>query len=41
VLVNGQAVWQQGAPTGARPGRALRRQELDRPMKDFVPQPAQ
>jgi N-acyl-D-amino-acid deacylase len=32
VLVNGQAVWDQGAATGARPGRALRRQELDAPM---------
>jgi N-acyl-D-amino-acid deacylase len=30
VLVNGKAVWQQGAPTGARPGRVLRRQDLDR-----------
>jgi N-acyl-D-amino-acid deacylase len=25
VYVNGKAVWQQGAPTGALPGRALRR----------------
>jgi N-acyl-D-amino-acid deacylase len=25
VLVNGTAVWRRGAPTGARPGRALRR----------------
>jgi N-acyl-D-amino-acid deacylase len=25
VLVNGRAVWQDGRPTGARPGRALRR----------------
>jgi len=32
VLVNGQAVWRDGAHTGARPGRALRRQHLDRPM---------
>lgn len=28
VLVNGQVVWQDGAPTGARPGRALRRQAM-------------
>ena len=28
VLVNGQAVWRDGAATGARPGRALRRQHL-------------
>jgi N-acyl-D-amino-acid deacylase len=28
VLVNGAAVWQDGAATGARPGRALRRQQL-------------
>jgi N-acyl-D-amino-acid deacylase len=34
VLVNGRAVWQDGASTGERPGRALRRQELDRPMSD-------
>jgi N-acyl-D-amino-acid deacylase len=33
VFVNGTAVWQEGGPTGARPGRALRRQELDPPMK--------
>jgi N-acyl-D-amino-acid deacylase len=28
VMVNGQAVWRDGAHTGARPGRALRRQAL-------------
>jgi N-acyl-D-amino-acid deacylase len=28
VLVNGQAVWRDGASTGARPGRALRRQHM-------------
>ena len=28
VLVNGQVIWRDGAPTGARPGRALRRQSL-------------
>jgi len=28
VLVNGRSVWRDGAPTGARPGRALRRQSL-------------
>jgi N-acyl-D-amino-acid deacylase len=30
VLVNGQAVWRDGAATGARPGRALRRQRMAR-----------
>jgi N-acyl-D-amino-acid deacylase len=25
VLVNGEPVWQGGAPTGARPGQVLRR----------------
>ena len=30
VVVNGQAVWQDGAATGARPGRALRRQQMQR-----------
>jgi len=30
VLVNGQTIWRDGAPTGARPGRALRRQDLQR-----------
>ena len=30
VIVNGQIVWRDDAPTGARPGRALRRQELMR-----------
>jgi hypothetical protein len=29
-LVNGRMVWRDGAPTGARPGRALRRQALQR-----------
>jgi N-acyl-D-amino-acid deacylase len=28
VLVNGQAVWRNGAATGARPGQALKRQDL-------------
>jgi len=28
VIVNGQIVWRDGAATGARPGRALRRQSL-------------
>ncbi len=28
VLVNGRPVWRDGAPTGARPGRTLRRQKL-------------
>ena len=31
VFVNGRPVWQDGAHTGARPGRALRRQDLDPP----------
>ena len=26
VLVAGEAVWADGAPTGARPGKALRRE---------------
>jgi N-acyl-D-amino-acid deacylase len=28
VFVNGRPVWQEGKPTGERPGRALRRQQL-------------
>lgn len=28
VMVNGEIVWQDGASTGARPGRALRRQQM-------------
>jgi len=28
VIVNGRPVWQEGAVTGARPGRAIRRQQL-------------
>ncbi|MBL8699641.1 MAG: D-aminoacylase [Alphaproteobacteria bacterium] len=35
VIVNGRTVWRAGALTGARPGRALRRQALDAPMKDW------
>lgn len=31
VLVNGKIVWQDGAPTGARPGKVLRRTSGDRP----------
>ena len=31
VFVNGRMVWHDGAHTGERPGRALRRQELDPP----------
>ncbi len=30
VLVNGKAVWREGAATGARPGRALRRQQMQK-----------
>ncbi|MFO0996409.1 MAG: D-aminoacylase [Alphaproteobacteria bacterium] len=32
VMVNGRIAWRDGAHTGARAGRALRRQTLDRPM---------
>ncbi len=31
VLVNGRVVWRDGTSTGERPGRALRRQQLDLP----------
>ena len=33
VMVNGQMVWRDGRPTGARPGRALRRQDLQAEAK--------
>jgi len=33
VMVNGRAVWEGGGHTGARPGRALRRADLDAPMR--------
>ena len=32
VWVNGQAVWRDGQSTGARPGRALRRQQMQRAL---------
>ena len=32
VMVNGRIVWQDGAHTGVRPGRALRRGDLDPPQ---------
>ncbi len=32
VWVNGRSVWEAGAHTGNRPGRALRRQDLDAPQ---------
>ncbi len=32
VMVNGRIAWKSGAATGARAGRALRRQDQDRPM---------
>ena len=32
VMVNGRPVWRDGAETGNRSGRALRRQDLDPPM---------
>ncbi|MBV8167167.1 MAG: D-aminoacylase [Alphaproteobacteria bacterium] len=38
VLVNGQPVWRDGAATGTRPGRALRRRDQDRPMGAWRPQ---
>jgi N-acyl-D-amino-acid deacylase len=31
VVVNGRVVWRDGAHSGARPGRALRLQDLERP----------
>ena len=34
VIVNGRVVWQGGASTGARPGRALRRGQLELPRYD-------
>jgi N-acyl-D-amino-acid deacylase len=37
VLVNGQAVWRDGAATGARPGRALRRQALQAEARALDP----
>ncbi|MBI3516386.1 MAG: D-aminoacylase [Proteobacteria bacterium] len=37
VLVNGKPVWRDGAATGARPGRALRRATLDKPMGGWRP----
>ena len=35
VFVNGRPVWTQGKPTGERPGRALRRQQLQADARDF------
>ena len=37
VVVNGRVVWRDGAPSGARPGRVLRRGQLDAPMRDWRP----
>ncbi|MFY7963083.1 MAG: N-acyl-D-amino-acid deacylase family protein [Elsteraceae bacterium] len=37
VWVNGQSVWREGKATGARPGRALRRQELSAPLGAWRP----
>jgi N-acyl-D-amino-acid deacylase len=34
VFVNGRPVWSEGKPTGERPGRALRRQELQSEARD-------
>jgi N-acyl-D-amino-acid deacylase len=39
VLVNGRPVWRAGAPTGERPGRALRHASLDRPLGNWRPAP--
>jgi N-acyl-D-amino-acid deacylase len=36
VVVNGRTVWQDGQHTGTRPGRALRRQNLDAPSFEGV-----
>ena len=38
VFVNGQIIWRDGGPTGARPGRALRRQSLQRERDAAVSQ---
>jgi N-acyl-D-amino-acid deacylase len=35
VFVNGRPVWTQGKPTGERPGRALRRQQLQAEARRF------
>ncbi|MEJ0070454.1 MAG: D-aminoacylase [Pseudomonadota bacterium] len=40
VLVNGRPVWRGGAATGERPGRALRRATLDKPLGAWRPAPA-
>lgn len=37
VMVNGDIVWRDGAPTGAHPGRALRRQALRRERDAVTP----
>jgi N-acyl-D-amino-acid deacylase len=37
VLVNGTLVWRDGATTGARPGRSLRRRDLNPPMASIRP----
>jgi N-acyl-D-amino-acid deacylase len=34
VFVNGRLVWSEGKPTGERPGRALRRQQLQQEARD-------
>jgi len=36
VVVNGRTVWRDGGHTGLRPGRALRRQDLDAPRFEGV-----
>ena len=35
VFVNGRLVWTEGKPTGERPGRALRRQQLQAEARGF------
>ncbi len=37
VWVNGVSVWRDGVATGARPGRALRRQQLSKPLGSWRP----
>ena len=35
VFVNGRPVWREGQPTGERPGRALRRQQMQGEARGF------
>ena len=36
VFVNGRPVWSEGKPTGERPGRALRRQQLQQEARQVA-----